>query len=143
MTSNSDFSYQILSSKNAAAIFPILLNVKNWWTGVFDEIIEGDSSNIGDEFTFSAGDGAHFSRQKLIEKIDGKKITWQVIESQLSFLKNKNEWDNTTISFDLEAIENGTKITFSHKGLTPKIECYANCSSAWMQYLKNLNLLLK
>jgi hypothetical protein len=33
----------------------------------FGEKITGDTNKIGDEFSFSAGDGVHFSKQKLIE----------------------------------------------------------------------------
>jgi hypothetical protein len=66
-----------------------------------------------------------------------------VTESNLSFLKNTNEWAGTKICFDLEKDGDNTKITFTHDGLMPQIECYDNCSSAWTQYLQNLKADLK
>ena len=67
-----------------------------------------------------------------------KRIVWLVTESNLSFLNNTNEWAGTQIRFDLEEEINKTTITFTHIGLIPKIECYDACSSAWTQYLRNL-----
>lgn len=125
------------------AIFLHLINPKNWWVGLFGEEIEGLSKTVGDEFTFRAGDGIHYSKQKLIELNPNKKIVWSVTESKLSFLKNQNEWAGTEIRFDIDIEKANTKITFLHNGLTPEIECYDQCSSAWTQYLQNLKQFYK
>ena len=143
MNNNRDFTFQFLSSKSAKEIFPILLDVKSWWKGFYGENIQGESNEVGDEFTFFAGDGVHISKQKLIEKRPNKKLAWQVIESNLSFLNDKKEWDDTIISFSLEDVEKGTKVKFTHQGLMPEIECYEDCSLAWTNYLKNLEINLK
>ncbi len=121
----------------------MLLDVKSWWKGFYGENIQGESNEVGDEFTFFAGDGVHISKQKLIEKRPNKKLAWQVIESNLSFLNDKKEWDDTIISFSLEDVEKGTKVKFTHQGLMPEIECYEDCSLAWTNYLKNLEINLK
>ena len=91
MDSDRDFTFQFLSSKSAEEIFPILLDVKSWWKGFYGENIQGESSSVGDEFTFFAGDGVHISKQKLIEKLPNEQLAWKVTESNLSFLQNKNE----------------------------------------------------
>ena len=143
MNNNRDFTFQFLSSKSAKEIFPMLLYVKSWWKGFYGENIQGESNEVGDEFTFFAGDGVHISKQKLIEKRPNKKLAWQVIESNLSFLNDKKEWDDTIISFSLEDVEKGTKVKFTHQGLMPEIECYEDCSLAWTNYLKNLEINLK
>ena len=143
MDNNRDFTLQFLSSKSAEEIFPMLLDVKSWWKGFYGENIQGESNEVGDEFTFFAGDGVHISKQKLIEKRPNKKLAWQVIESNLSFLNDKKEWDGTIISFRLKEVENGTQVKFTHQGLMPEIECYENCSVAWTNYLRNLELNLK
>lgn len=135
---NQNFQYSFTSSKNKNEIFVHLMNPKNWWVGIFNETIEGKSIDINDEFSFRAGDGVHYSNQKLIELSTNKKIVWLVTESNLSFLKNTNEWAGTKICFDIEQDGGKTKITFTHDGLIPEFECYGGCSSAWTQYLQNL-----
>jgi hypothetical protein len=136
--SNQNFQYSFITSKNINEVFSYLRNPKNWWVGLFGETIEGKNDSIYDEFSFRAGDGVHYSKQKLIELVVDKKIVWLVTESNLSFLKNTNEWAGTKICFDIEKVGTQTKIIFTHDGLIPNIECYGGCSSAWTQYLKNL-----
>ena len=140
---NQNFQYSFTTQKNTSEVFAHLVNPKNWWVGLFGETIEGKSENINDEFTFSAGYGVHYSKQKLIEFVAHKKIIWSVTESNLSFLKNTNEWADTQICFDIEKVGDTTKITFTHDGLIPQIECYGGCSSAWTKYLQNLEESLK
>jgi len=97
--------------------------------------MEGNSANIGDEFTFSAGGGMHYSKQRLTELVPNQKIVWQVIESNLSFLQDPTEWNGTKISFDVSEQEGKSLVSFTHEGLIPEIECYESCSGAWGQYL--------
>lgn len=138
MANSNNFSYSFRTSKSIDEVFSLFLNVDQWWSGLFNEKIQGKSENIDDEFSFSAGDGVHFSNQKLIELIPNQKIVWLVTDSNLSFLTQTDEWNNTKISIDLETIDNQTIVKFTHQGLLPEIECYDACSSAWSQYLNNL-----
>lgn len=140
---NQHFQYSFSTSKKNSEVFAHLINPNNWWVGLFGETIEGKSNTINDEFSFSAGNGMHYSHQKLIELVAGKKIVWLVTKSNLSFLKNTNEWAGTKICFDLETMGDKTTITFTHIGLIPQIECYGGCSGAWTQYLQNLQDHLK
>ncbi|AYD47047.1 SRPBCC family protein [Arachidicoccus soli] len=139
-----NYSFDIESHQSAKAVFALLLNIKKWWSGIYGETITGKSQKINDEFSFSAGEGMHFTKQKLIELIPYKKIVWEVIASNLSFLENPKEWEHTKLRFDiLEKAGNKTKVTFTHQGLSPEIECYEQCSNAWTQYLNNLRENLK
>lgn len=132
------YTYSFNTIKSPNEIFELLLGVENWWIGIYGETITGFSKKVGDEFSFKAGDGAHYSKQRLIELNPNKKIVWLVTESHLSFLNNPDEWVNTKIGFEISQDRNKSKITFSHKGLIPKIECYDGCSGAWTKYLQNL-----
>lgn len=132
------FKYSFTSPKNIHEVFTHVSDPKNWWVGLFGETIEGKSARINDEFSFKAGDGAHYSHQKLTELVSDKKIAWLVTQSNLSFLKNTNEWAGTKIGFELEKEGERTDVTFIHDGLIPHIECYGGCSGAWTQYLQNL-----
>jgi hypothetical protein len=140
---NKNFQYSFTSSKNTKEVFAHLINPKNWWVGIFGETIEGQSEKINDEFSFKAGEGMHYTKQKLIELVPDKKIVWLVTESNLTFLEHTNEWEDTKICFDLEEVGDQTKITFTHEGLTPQIECYVNCSSGWTQYLQKMQEYLR
>jgi len=140
---NNDFSYSFASSQTKEAIFEKLKDVRNWWMGIYNETITGRSEKLGDLFSFNAGGGAHNSTQKIVELIPGKKITWLVKDSNLSFLAQSDEWTNTTFYFDIAQKGEEVQITFTHKGLTPALECFGACSGGWMQYLKKLSQEIK
>ncbi|MFT3701771.1 MAG: SRPBCC domain-containing protein [Agriterribacter sp.] len=133
-----NYTYSFTTKKSPKEVFELLQNVEEWWSGIYEETITGKSQKPGDEFSFSAGGGMHFSKQKLAELIPNQKIVWQVTESNLSFLKKPKEWENTNIVFDISEKGKDTQVTFTHKGLEPGIECYDSCSNAWAQYLYNL-----
>lgn len=137
------FSFSFRSSKSADTIFDLLLNIDKWWSGFYSESISGKSRAINDEFSFSAGGGLHYTKQKLVELIPNQKIVWLVTESNLQFLNDTSEWTNTMLRFDISTEGNKTSVTFTHDGLLPQIECYDQCSAAWLQYLEQLQEKLK
>ena len=137
-TTTQDFTYSFTSSKTPAEVFQLLLNIDQWWTGQYEETTKGKSEKINDEFTFRAGRGAHYSKQKLVELIPNKKIVWLVTDSTLSFLSDTGEWIGTKICFDISMEGNQTKVIFTHDGLVPDIECYDACSGGWTKYLEQL-----
>ena len=138
-----NFTYSFKSSKTVKEIFELLLNIEQWWSGIYEETIIGKSRQLNDEFSFKAGGGVHDTTQKLVDLIPNSKIVWLVTNSKLTFLNNPNEWENTKIRFDLTQEEDKTIVTFTHDGLTPEIECYTACSTGWTGYLDNLKKKLK
>jgi hypothetical protein len=138
-----NFTYSFQSSKTPGEIFDLLLNIEQWWSGFYEETINGKSEKVNDEFTFRAGEGAHYTRQKLVELDQNKKIAWLVTDSNLTFLSDPTEWIGTKICFDISAEHNKTKVTFTHEGLVPEVECYDQCSNGWTNYLGKLKGNLK
>ena len=106
--------------------FAAINNVRGWWSGE----IEGATDKVGAEFTYRYK-GAHRSTQKVTELIPGRKVAWHVSDSDLSFVKDKNDWTGTDIVFDISTKDGKTEIRFTHAGLEPEIECYGSCSNAW------------
>ena len=128
-----DFTTVLRFRHTAGEVFSAINNIPAWWSERFN----GCSPEMDDEFEVSFGD-VHYSKQKLIEVIPGKKILWLVTASQLNFLKDKDEWTGTKISFELSEKDHKTELLFTHKGLVPSIECYDACTGGWSFYLNSL-----
>ena len=134
---NKNFTTTLIVDQTPEEVFNVVRNVRGWWSGYYSEEFEGNTEKLNDEFSFRAGGGAHYSRQKLIEVIPNKKVVWLVTDSKLDFLEKKDEWTGTKVSFDISTKANKTQLVFTHDGLMPEIECYNSCAPAWSQYLQN------
>ncbi|MDQ0276724.1 hypothetical protein QO003_001027 [Arthrobacter silviterrae] len=118
--------------------FSAINNVRGWWTGD----IEGGTEKLGDEFTYRVPD-IHYSKFRITELSPSSRVAWLVLDSQLTFAENKEEWTGTTVTFDVAEQDGRTLVTFTHEGLVPDFECYDRCESAWGGYINgNLKTLI-
>jgi len=136
--SNKNFSYSFETARKPEEVFGLLLQIPQWWSGLYEETIKGKSEEVNDAFSFAAGGGAHYTEQKVVELVPGKKVTWLVTKANLSFLKQPEEWEGTRFGFSLGEGSTNTVVTFVHEGLVPEVECYDACSMGWMGYLQQL-----
>ena len=124
--STNNYTATILVDQSPDQVFNAINHVRGWWSGEID----GATDTMGAEFTYTVP-GVHFSKQKITELVPGNKIVWKVVEANLGFVKNKSEWKDTSISFDISRKGDKTQIRFTHVGLAPGYECYQDCSNAW------------
>jgi hypothetical protein len=134
---NQDFTVSFLVDQTPTKAFNAINNVHGWWT----ENLQGNSQKLNDEFEVRFGD-VHYSKQKLIEVIPYKKVVWLITDSVLNFIKNKNEWTNSKVSFEITEQNDKTQVRFTHLGLVPANECYSDCSNAWGYYVNSLRSLI-
>lgn len=126
-----DFTTIILVDQSAPVVFNATNNVRGWWQGA----IEGSSNKLNDEFTYRMKE-FHFSKQKVVEFIPDEKVVWLVTESQLNFIKEKDEWTGTRIIFEITEQNGKTQLRFTHAGLNAEVECYGACSNGWQQLIQ-------
>ncbi|RBQ09147.1 SRPBCC domain-containing protein [Pedobacter miscanthi] len=131
MERQTHYTTSILLDKSPEEVFNTINNVGGWWQGE----INGSTGKVNDEFTYQMGD-VHFSKQKVIESLPGKKVVWLVTDSEINFVSDKKEWVNTKIVFDISPEGEKTRLTFTHRGLVPAIECYGGCSGAWQNLIE-------
>ena len=124
-----DYHCSILADVSPKEAFDNINHVSAWWT----ENIEGRSEKLNDIFTVHFGET--FVTFKIIETAPYKKITWFVTDCNLHWLKDKKEWNNTKISWEISAENSSTKIDMTHIGLVPGIECYNDCEKGWDHYI--------
>jgi hypothetical protein len=84
-------------------VFDAITNVRGWWSGN----IEDGTAKLGDEFTYRYQDVQH-SKQRLVEVVPDQKVVWLVLDSYLSFPKDKTEWNGTKVIFEIGRKGNNT-----------------------------------
>ena len=129
---NKSYTVTIALAKPSREVFNCILEVPKWWSRDF----EGCSEKLDDEFII-CHPGAHYSKQRVVEIIPGEKMVWTVIASELDWLeKDKQEWTNTNMVFEITAKGAKTLLHFTHEGLVPEKECYTRCKGGWNMVIK-------
>ena len=96
--------------------------------------IAGPTDEVGAEWFYLVPD-IHFSKQLVTELVPGERVVWEFTDGYLDFVADKKEWIGTTGRFDITQEGGGTRVTFTHKGLTDGDECFDVCHDAWTHYI--------
>lgn len=126
-----DFTASLIVDKKPTEVFSAITNFRAWWSVQ----IEGSTDKLNETFFYHYKD-VHLCKIKLIELVPNKRIVYQVVDNQFNFTKDKSEWINTKLIFDITEEHGKTKVKFTHEGLVPTYECYAVCQDAWTGYIQ-------
>jgi hypothetical protein len=124
------YSTSYTVKQSPGEVFGAILDVGAWWTGQ----VEGRAGELGAEFTYRHPP-QHFSRQRVVELVPGRRVVWRVTDSHLAFISEPGEWTGSEIVFDIVPAAGGAELRFTHVGLVPDVECFGACSMAWLHYI--------
>ena len=123
---NEDYQTRMTLNASADDVFDALTTLASlgaWWTPV-----EG-SGLPGGELIFTFGPGS-----TAVMRVDAAERGVGVVWTNIACMMD--DWVGTSIHFDLEPTRSGgTELTFRHVGLTPRLECYADCKSGWDHFI--------
>lgn len=98
-----------------------------WWTvDVQAKAEEGSTA----QFRFE--NGQIVMRMTIAELTSPERVLWQVAEP------SPPEWEGTTISWDLEQTDEGTRLLFGHRGWRSTDGSFAAINYNWAYYLTSL-----
>ena len=124
-------------------VFAAITDVRGWWS----QNIIGDTAALHDEFVFTddssfpgetarARTGIRYARFRLTEVVPGARMVWHVVDADLAFVDDRDEWTGTTVVFDITPTTDGTTLRFVHEGLrAAESECFEACSAGWTFYI--------
>jgi hypothetical protein len=127
-----NFTTNILVDKTPAEAFQAIKDLRAWWS----EDIEGETDRPGETF-FYHYNVTHLAKIRLVEMIADKRLIYQVLANEFSFIKDKTEWVDTKLVFDILTVGKNTEVKFVHEGLVPECECYGVCHNAWTGLIEN------
>ena len=126
----SDLSFTFDVDRTPLEAYAAVTDPRAWWS----RTITGDTDRIGGDFEYEVP-GVHYSKIRVTELEPGMRVVWRVIDAHMTFIADPTEWNDTEIRFELEPTATGTRVRFTHLGLTPEVECYDACNTAWGSYI--------
>ena len=131
---NRNYEARIITARSPDVVFEALTTLDGlsaWWTTA-----TGDPT-AGGEIVFGFGPDAH-AAMRVDSAERGVGVRWTTTACMLE------DWVGTSQHFDLEALpDGGTAINFRHIGLTPALECYADCKNGWDHFIPSLQAYLE
>ncbi len=110
-------------------VFDAITKPRHWW----EDRIHGEADAEGSEFTVE-NDGQTVAL-KVEEAADGKRVVWHV---ETAGDENADrDWDDTSLIFDIEEGDAGsTKVSFTHRGMSPHDDAYEDAEETWRDRLR-------
>ena len=133
--SGRSYSTEILISAKPESVYnAITKDIDKWWTELSNQALQvGDQLIVRFEKTTSWV-------MTVSEAFPNRSLVWKVAEANhdLEGITKKDEWKGTTIKWEIVENETGSKVTLTHEGLVPALECYEICEAGWGYFLGSL-----
>lgn len=126
-----DFTTTFTVDRTPKEVFDAIIDIRGWWS----EEVEGSTKKVGGEFLYHFKD-VHICKMKVLEIVPHKKVVWLVVDNYFNFTKDKQEWKDTKLSFEIRKNGDKTQVQFTHIGLVPEYECFNICTDAWSNYIQ-------
>ena len=125
-----NYQCTITAPVTPAEAFEKISRVGDWWAINF----KGDAKKLTDHFT------VHFARttwslMEIVEVEADEHIMWKVVDCHLPIFKDPHVWMNNFIAWEIRPEGPLTRITMTHIGLFPGVECYEDCRKGWNFYI--------
>lgn len=129
--SSKGYTTSFSASQTPEEVFKAINSPREWWS----EGIDGTTDKVGRVFDYHYED-VHRCKIKVTGLTPGKRVEWLVLDNYFDFTKDKSEWKNTRIVFEISKKGSKTEIRFTHVGLVPGYECYDICTDSWGFYIR-------
>lgn len=133
--SGRSYSTDILTSARPESVYDaITKHIDEWWTELSNQALQvGDQLIVRFERTTSWV-------MTVSEALPSQSLVWKVAEANhdLEGLTTGDEWTGTTIMWTIAGNNAGSKVTLTHDGLVPELQCYEICESGWGHFLTSL-----
>ena len=77
-----------------------------------------------------------WTTMRLDRLVPAGEVEWRVADQHDVNLPRPDEWVGTSLRFVLEGEGGRTRLTFTHRGLAPALECHGMCASGWDHFLR-------
>jgi len=129
MITATDIKVSLVVPASPQQVFERICEVHRWWTND----LTGTTTGLGSKFTIRFADT--FVDFRINEFTPGEAVSWHADDASIPWLKDDSEWTGTTVQFLLAEAPAGTRIDFTHFGLTADVECYEDCTRGWEYYI--------
>jgi hypothetical protein len=133
MMSDHDYTTGFWVDQPPAKVLDVIGDVSAYWPpagNLAGATIDGAAHKAGDEFTYRDR-GIEYCRFRVGEIVPARRAVWDVLDSHLRWVGDQDEWNGTEVIFEVRPVGSGTRLHFTHRGLTPRLECYRQCSRGW------------
>jgi hypothetical protein len=117
-----DFHRELVTPSAPAEAFDAIQRVGEWW----HPLVSGSNAAIGDEFAVAAP-GTEPRRLRVAQLVPGRRIVWRVLAGD----PDHRGWAGTDLTFELEPLDDGTRVRFIHVGLLPGEDGYEESTLDW------------